>query len=331
LDRNEIKIKGFYYFKQFMTFVFNTHKLGNKDILILSSPRSGSTWLMDILYGEEGMKYINEPLSKTILDYMKYMDIETRWNYLTLTEEEKELFNKYFSTDIPIGYFAPINIFKEDFNFKTNRRVIKLIRANGLINWFKTNLDIEIIYLIRHPIPQALSCISRGHEYAIEEYLNNERFAQKYLDGNKRDFVNEILNSGTKREQFVLEWCLDNLVPLDYIENHSNVLVVPYEKLVLQPEETLTGLSKNLNLSDLEKMLSKVDKPSKTTDSSSDKTKEKIKKGDSSFLIEKWKNEVSLEEEEELFEILEKFEIDAYQFDNFLPNEKIMGYIDKYY
>ena len=40
----------------------NLHQHGNKnDILILSSPRSGSTILMEMIYANSNIKYINEP------------------------------------------------------------------------------------------------------------------------------------------------------------------------------------------------------------------------------------------------------------------------------
>ena len=47
----------------------------NKDLLILSSPRSGSTMLMEMIYANRNVKFINEPLDKNYLDFNGYLPI----------------------------------------------------------------------------------------------------------------------------------------------------------------------------------------------------------------------------------------------------------------
>jgi len=323
-NKEEFQIKGYYLLKKILIKLFNNHNQSKKDILILSSPRSGSTWLMEILYTQPGIKYINEPLGKNILDSNKFIPIKTRWNYITLSKYEKKILYEYFVKDDIIRYFGPINIFNSNYNFFTNRRAFKVIRANCLIEWFVNEFDIHIIYLIRHPIPQALSCIKRKHHCEIQEYLEDETFVNDWLSSDQLKYINKILKSGSQLEKFVVEWCLDNIIPLNVSKTNKRILVLTYEEVVLKPMEVFNQLYQRLNLENLDKMISKIKIPSKVTDSSTEKTKKKIQDGDSNFLISKWKNEISKEKEKNLLLILNKFGIDTYKYNHLLAKKELL-------
>lgn len=323
-NKEEFYIKSYYFLKKMLIKLFNYHNQSKKDILILSSPRSGSTWLMEILYTQPGIKYINEPLAKNILDYNNYIPIKTRWNYITLNKHEKKILHEYFINDEIIKYFGPVNIFNSNYKLFTNRRVIKVIRANCLIEWFAHEFNFHIVYLIRHPISQALSCIKRRHHCEISEYLDDKNFVKSWLSSSQLKFVNKILNSGNQLEKYITEWCLDNIIPLNVAKNDNKIITITYEELVLNSGEILNILFRKLELENFNKMLSKIHTPSKVTDSSSNKTKIKIRSGDSDYLIKKWKDEVTLIEEKNLLSILEKFYIDAYKFDHILANKEFL-------
>lgn len=315
--------------KGFITRYFNLHSPGmQKDILILSSPRSGSTWLMELIYTQPGVKYINEPLGKNILDYKHFLPIKTRWNYICLDEYEKGILKEYFIKDKAIKYFGPKNIFSVNYNFFTNRRVIKCIRANELIDWFLTECGFNCIYLIRHPLSQSLSCIKRGHHVQVEEYLADDRYKERYLNKELIGFIRDIIAHGTDLEKFVVDWCLDNLATLLYIRNkeRNGLVFLTYEELVMKPLETIDLLSERLNLTAKERMTKHINVPSMVTDSSTSKTKNNIKKGDRFSLINKWKGAVSDEEEARLFKILERFDIDIYEYHNFNPVKKYLNF-----
>ena len=314
--------------KKVITTCFNYHRRSDKkDIIIISSPRSGSTWLMETLYAIPGIKYINEPLAKDILDYHNFLPLDTRWRYADLSPPEGEIIKEYFQKDKNIRYFGPKNIFARDFSFFTDRRVFKLVHATSLVEWFANEMDVEVIYLIRHPIAQSLSCIRRSHlDCWISEYLDNARFVEQQLNEELQDLIGEVLETGTELEKFVTEWCLANLMPLRKLDSPHNWLALTYEELVLRYEETLDLLYERLDLKDKEAVSSRKRVPSKTSDSSSKQTKENIESGEPDFLVRKWKQDVSDEEEQKLFGILEKFGIDAYQPGRFLAKEELLNF-----
>ena len=44
--------------------LFNIHRSSEKpSVLIFSSPRSGSTWLQELIWSQPEFKYVNEPLN----------------------------------------------------------------------------------------------------------------------------------------------------------------------------------------------------------------------------------------------------------------------------
>lgn len=315
--------------KRFVNSYLNHHEPGNKnDIVILSSPRSGSTWLMELFYVEPGVKYIYEPLGKKILDYNGFLPINTRWYWINLSDKEKEVLAEYFLGDKEISHFGPRNPLDKFYNFFTDRRVIKIIRANSLIKWFAREFDYEVIYLVRHPLAQVISAIQRGHTPAGRQFLDNSWFVENYLGPDLREYGMRILDNGSKREKFVLEWCLDNIIPLEEMKNTDEFLTVTYEELVLETEKFIDWFSSAYDLEAKDEMMEKVTSPSKTSDSSNSETREKIQSGDNMYLVKKWQSEYSKEEIKELFEIVEKFGISAYRADRLLPEKKFLHFRD---
>lgn len=306
---------------------FNRHRPGARgDIFIFSAPRSGSTWLMEAIYTQPGVKYINEPLAKTILDYHGFLPIRTRWDYLALTASERAILAAYFRGDEKIRHFGPWNIFDRRYAFRSHRRVFKIIRANALIEWFLDELGGDYVFLIRHPIAQALSSIRRGHECAVRDYVAEPEFAERYLTDDRRRHIDRVLREGGLLEQFVLEWCLDNLVPLEVGARRPEVLVVTYEELVLRPELMFGLLADRLALPDAARMLAYARRPSMVTDSSTPATVAGIRQGDRWRVLGGWADRVSEEVQEQLFEIVSGSGIHAYRFGDPLPDRSLQHF-----
>jgi len=319
-------------YKEIITKYFNIHVSSNnvKDIIILSSPRSGSTWLMSLICSERGMKFVNEPLNKYILDFNKFLPIQTKWNYFTLNHYEERILKKYFLREEPIRHFGPLNLLSRDYNFLTNRRIIKIIRANNLIKWFYNELGFMVIYLIRHPIAQSISCIERNHVPFLKttvkvdcdlDFIKNSKFYYEYLTDLQRDTLQNIYKNGSLIEKFILEWCLDNMIPLKYLENQDKIILLTYEGLILDPENSLNYITRKYELNNFTRMIEKLNVPSKTADSSGNYTRNKIKDWDPKYLIGKWTSKISKRIIGQLFKIVEMFGIDLYNENSLIPKK----------
>jgi len=305
----------------------NFHRYrGRNDIVILAAPRSGSTWLMEIIAAQPGMKYIDEPLTKSTLDSLNMLPIKTRWVYSSLSSDEENILAEYFKGNNKLENFAPHNIFRNNYHFFTDRRVIKIIRATALICWFVNNLQLDTIYMIRHPIAQSLSCIRRGHDSRLDHYIDDEMFVLKHLSRDTETFVRRIMTLGSQLDQIITEWCLHNLVPLRLIrdQTYKRIFnVITYEQLVTDPDSVLIFLFEALHLKSRKALFKSVAIPSRTTDSSTEKKRHGIVERNTDFLVSSWRGECTDAQERQAFEILERFGIDAYSYGNLMPNNML--------
>ncbi|MCP4373896.1 MAG: hypothetical protein GY797_38205 [Deltaproteobacteria bacterium] len=308
----------------------NCHHQGNKkDILILSSPRSGSTWLMETFYAVPGTKYIYEPLARHTLNRLSLIGLPKRLRYANLTESEGNLMKEYLRRVDKMNLCGLTNIFSKDYDFFTNRRVIKIIRANALVEWFAHELEVHVVYIIRHPIPQSLSCIQRGKSKIgcwISEYMDNDEYVKQNINKRLERFIKKIQGTGSDFEKFVTEWCLANLIALKNM-NNNKWCIITYEELVLRYKDVINMLFKEFDIEAGKPLSLKKVIPSKTSDSSDGKTREEIIKGETRFLLEKWKKNISEQQENNVFNILQEFEIDAYKAGKFLPHKKLLHFL----
>jgi hypothetical protein len=314
--------------KEAIVKVSNIHRRGNKkDIFVFSGRRSGSTWLMDILYSQPKMKFCAEPL------YLK------RWNrhktklprrenskFIDLTKKEEIILKSYFNAILngSIQVSPPWNIREKGYSFFTNRYVIKICNGLSLINWFEENFDVYIVYSVRHPISNALSIINLTWKDTAGAFLNNRFFVENYLDDSQLKYAKNIKKNGSRLQKFVLEWTLENLIPLHTIKKEKkNWIVLTYEEMVLNPEKIVGLICNKLNLEDEEVMLESINKPSRTATMKSAKH---IDEKNIGFILKRWKEKVSDKEEKEVFEILKVFEIDIYKYGGFIPNSSFLNF-----
>ena len=290
----------------------------SSDVTIVSSPRSGSTWLMEIIATQPGMKYINEPDHKELLERYGALRIAPRWLWLSLAPHERQDLARYLLDDRRSGLFGPANPFAPNHSWRTSRRVIKLIRMTALVEWLDW-LGFATVYLLRHPIPQAQSCMKRRHRIVLDEVLADADFLRG-LNGDMVSYVRRISSDGDPMLQYVTQWCLENVVALNSPLAGQRFTVTTHELLVTDPVKEMKRLARALSLEHVDRLLARVSEPSRTTDSSSAATLESIRTGESSRLLELWRHGLSSGEERRLLEPLQVFEIDVYAFGEVLPD-----------
>lgn len=293
------------------------HPGPDPDIAIVSSPRSGSTWMMEALASQPGYKFVNEPDHRILLELHGCLTFTPGWNWLWLDDAQKEEYARFLLNDEQSGVFGPVRPRDWRVSWRTSRRIIKFVRMNALIEWLES-IGLQPIYLVRHPIPAALSCMKRCHVVTLGDFLTEPNFA-RLLTGKQIDEVQVVDERGDRLAQFITQWCLENLVPLRSPRVGAHIPVSAYEWRLLDPEGEARRLAEALRLPDVERVAKFARRPSRVTDSSSRETVRSITSGDASRLIGRWRSEIGPEEERRLMAILELFEIDAYRFGRDLP------------
>jgi hypothetical protein len=122
-------------------------------------------------------------------------------------------------------------------------RVIKDVRATNLAPYLARHFpEVPLILLLRHPLATAHSAVGLGWRDELETFLRQDELIT-------RQFAKQtsLIESVAAREhhmvvRFVLQWCLENYLPLHML-SRSSTHVVFFEDLVRSGEAELDRLA----------------------------------------------------------------------------------------
>ena len=313
------------FIKQFIARYNNIHIPDDRpDVFLFSSPRSGSTWLLELILTQPGYKPSDEPFNlrtKAIGKYLAKKGIDD-WDALYNKENTKIIDN--YLQDISSGSVGLTNPFfyKNYFRIVTRSVIFKILhacedRAESITN----NMKGEKIYLIRHPVPVSLS---RKYLPRLEAFVRSD--FKDMLTTEQLTFANEIINTGTELQKSMLDWCIQNSVTLK--QANEDWSIITYEQLVLDPEPIIKHLTEKLNLP-YPDLIRKQLKIASNSTHQSDKTTQGVlenreSENSKNWLVNKWKDKISTEDEKEVMSMLKVFDIDIYESGSPLPNKKYL-------
>ncbi len=292
---------------------------GKPDIFIFATPRSGSTFLLELLQSQPGMKIYDEPLSLRKKAVQRELQVN-RWQDLTTMNNREEIFKRYFER-LKNNKVPELNrpVYWRTGRLFTRRIVYKILHGGeDMIPWFAKTFSAKIVLLIRHPIPTTLS-----HEkFPRLPFLLEQPGIRYLLTDQQVSLVRDVLAKGTTFQQGIINWCLQNKYALTQ-KLDPNWALISYEELTLFPHEIAKYLEEKLDLPPFKNIDQLIRRPSESTSQSDSETRSFFDKSnqeaDRSFLIKKWKDRISKDEEKWAFETLDKFKIDYYQFGSFFP------------
>ena len=289
------------------------------NVCVLSSPRSGSTWLMELILTQKWFKPCNEPLN------LRKPAISRRFgssNWADLySESQQHKVGHYLQSFLTNRYsaaFKNLRIGQKHYRPITRRIVFKILHAcEHNVSWLARVLNAKVVLLIRHPIPVALS---REQLPRLHVFLNSD--FTELLTSSQRSIARHVLDRNDRFELAILDWCLQNVLPLQQARN--SLLVLTYEQLVLDPQPALERLVTYLDLDSLDRMLESITRPSGSVSKSSAETASFLEsqsgKKDRMWLIDKWRKRVSVDQERELMQIVADFGIDVYRAGDSVPD-----------
>ncbi len=240
--------------------------------------------------------------------------------FIGVTQEEQKQVIRYFNMLLS----CQNKVLCEPYLLPKHRTLIKECDSLPMMDWFAKQFKPIIIYLVRHPIPQALSVMRAGWQNTAPAYLEDDFFANQYLSGEQIRLAHKVLGNGTDLEKGVLNWVFENLYPLKYAAQID--LALTYEELVIKAEQVIDLLVNKLSIVSNKRMYAKINTPSSSREFSNTQSNEAILQNKREYLVEKWLSQVTAADLVNVQEILDIFEISTYQAASPCPAERVLHF-----
>jgi len=324
--------------QNFNNFLFKNKKISIEDsILIVGSPRSGTTWLMDILCSLPGYTSVFEPLNP--IWYPESFEVGFRSRTFLKSDkiwpERKEYLEKIFTgkianlpiKDTPLDLLNTIsinNLFNYIFGSKL---IIKSVNMNRMLPWVIKNFPLKnIFYIIRHPCATISSQLRTGlYGYRNSSPPYHDIFPNiqdikkeiSELDNLDFDLISKLKDLKKREEVLAFIWGLDNYIPLSFEKPYPWKTII-YEKLVMDGKKEIKKIFDDMGVKNIPKStFHYLKKPSAVT---LKEDKKYIKRPE--YQISKWKKFLSEQQIKNIMKIVSYFNIDFYSEDFEPKNNK---------
>jgi hypothetical protein len=275
------------------------YDIGNT-IVMAGSPRSGTTWLSEILHTIPQSCIIHEPLRPWAvpevdalgLGWKAYIAPGVDW-------PELEEFMRGVLTGQILNRHTTSRASLPEI-LRSERWIVKSVRANRLLRWMTEKFPIRTpILLIRHPCAVVSSQMRHPSWHPRTALSVDSRFLADYPGVS--DIAADIT---TWEEVLAANWCMDYFAPLSTPKPHPWIFVI-YERLVRQGEEEIQRIFNALELEIPKSALKGLKVPSKSV------------REDSFILIGEdplaaWTKRLSKEQVKRILHLVSAFGLDFY-------------------
>jgi hypothetical protein len=271
---------------------------------------------MELIAANRGIRPLNQPLATLSrnITYAQMLEIP-RFHEGQITslegrdaERMAEVVGRILDGRMVVN--APTKFWSREFVRTSDRLVLKITDAKPVIDWFDDSFPVDIVYLTRHPVPQALSCLRNNWTLTVEAHLRDPRFVELWLGADGEARARDVLAGGRELEAFVLNWILENVAPLRLLPDRPGWLHVRYEDCVRTPEAVLDRMADHLGLGDRDRMEATLDRPSGSSRRSSADTVAAIAAGQAADRVTAWRDELDSTDRQRIDRLLEAFSID---------------------
>ena len=222
--------------------ILRRHRFRAEDAVVLScDPRSGSTWLSEILDAVAPSAVIWEPFH--VDNVREVRDLGFSWRqYIPPDADwpEAEALVRDILEGRVVNQWTSWASSLSDFRH-ADRLIVKCCRANGFLPWMVRRIDFKRrpIHFLRHPFSIAASQIKMGNfgTDGMEAELVKGRYADELSDS--ADYIRGL---STDEERIVAMWCRTQKAALEDPVTASKVVRICYEDLTLHPEREIARL-----------------------------------------------------------------------------------------
>lgn len=281
-------------------------------VIVMGSPRSGTTWLLEMIERATGARRIwepffiphNEELGEVNFGLGSRPYLEPEIDHVPLRRHLERLLE---GRDVTIGAATGTHRYSR---LELARRlvfapatVIKFCRLQRLLPWLLDRADVPVIMLIRHPLAVVASMLQ--HPAWSDEEVRRlhpiicDRIRKKYPELAKH--AEQLVHLDAK---LAATWAFDYLVPLARWDRLDSAYLVTYENLVRSGTDILQSVLDHLEISgDAE--AAEMHQPSASTRGDTNVTAG----GDP---LETWKRRLGNEQIQRILDVVRGFDIRVY-------------------
>ena len=185
-----------------------------RTLVIAGFPRSGTTWLAEMIAAVPGTGILFEPLDFQRLKAARLAGCD--WDNFHLPEDTWREGEKYLAEVLAgrvLNGWTTAHL-PCSRAWGVSRWIIKFVRANQMLAWLVSRFDIlPPVFLIRHPCAVYASITRRGWPTFSYVPNPNSRFYRTYPQ-----FRAVIKGLKTREELFAAQWCKHHYTALDRLD-----------------------------------------------------------------------------------------------------------------
>lgn len=313
--------------------IFSTKKINMADtIVIAGTPRSGTTWLMEVFAAIPGYTYLYEPINPIWFPKIRGVGFQSRTYLPPDTDwlEGKDYLEKTFTGRV-FSLLPPYKSEPEPIMHRLlgNKLIVKFVRLNRLLPWVAKRFQLRgIFFIIRHPCAVVASQLKTGFYgyfsgsppyHKTSPTLENVLNEASKIDVLDKELFKRLKSIKTQEEMLAAIWCLDNYIPLFSPKPHPWTTVI-YEKLIKEEKNEFIRLFNKIGEREIpQSVIRHLKEPSMLTLGSERKV---ITNMDEQ--LSKWKKILSEKQIERILKIVNDFGLDFYT-ENLEPDYKKIG------
>jgi hypothetical protein len=225
-------------------------------IFVCGSPRSGTTWVTEVLNYDNRYRHVGEPFTAGHVPISNHFALR---QYLRPNDDDLRFLQParaIFAGKIRNAYTDSVNR-----AILPRGRFVKDVRTVMLLKWYRVHFpNMPIVYVMRNPYAVAASRLRLGYRTDMGRmYLRQAALLEDHL----KPFEDLIAEQKSAFASHVLDWCVENYVPIRQLER-GDVFWVFYEQLCSN-ESDIAKLLISLGLTASEKVRSRLHRPSMST------------------------------------------------------------------
>lgn len=273
-----------------------------RTLVISGYPRSGTTWLAEVVATAPRTGIVFEPLNHITVPAAKLAGCG--WENFYLPDEPwpegvafvgevlaGRVLTRWTASRLPVSKAAGVS-----------QWIVKFVRANQMLGWMVSHFAIPPpVLLIRHPCAVFASWVERGWPLANYPPKRDRKFFQTY------PWLRSTLDGLTEPEEFfAVQWCMQHYAALDHLAPEQYRACF-YERLVTQRGQEVRRIFDHWKLAVPEMLEEALDRPS----SKAGATLQVSGLGQ----ITSWKKRVPSETANRIIGVLQRFNLNFYGVD----------------